>query len=172
MRQIIDIPRIYPRHTVGMPVTLRNMRTMIGIWCLQTLDRACCSQTITPVCLRRGSACWSPHTKSSAACETAGRLLEAASTLAPDVVIADLSMPEVNGIDACRHIKHASPQTKVILVTAGGDQWVARAAFRAGASGFVLKHSAADDLPVAIHTALAGDTYCTPAVGLDALDVC
>ena len=99
-------------------------------------------------------------------------MLEAASTLAPDVVIADLSMPEVNGIDACRHIKHASPQTKVILVTAGGDQWVARAAFRAGASGFVLKHSAADDLPVAIHTALAGDTYCTPAVGLDALDVC
>ena len=105
-------------------------------------------------------------------CVRDGRaLLDAASTLAPDIVIADLSMPEVNGIDACRHIKHASPQTKVILVTAGGDQWVARAAFRAGASGFVLKHSAADDLPVAIHTALAGDTYCTPAVGLDALDV-
>jgi hypothetical protein len=50
MRQIIDIPRVYPRHTVGMPVTLPNMRTMIGIRCLQTLDRACSSQTITPVC--------------------------------------------------------------------------------------------------------------------------
>ena len=98
-------------------------------------------------------------------------LLEAASTLAPDVVIADLSMPEVNGLEACRHIKHASPETKVILVTAGGDQWVARAAFRAGASGFVLKHSAADDLLLAIHTALTGDTYCTPGVGLDAFDV-
>src|SRR5262245_12553674 len=58
-------------------------------------------------------------------CVRDGReLLEAASTLNPDVVIADLSMPELNGLDACRHIKHSSPQTKVILVTAGGDQWV------------------------------------------------
>jgi DNA-binding NarL/FixJ family response regulator len=98
-------------------------------------------------------------------------LLEATSTLAPDVVIADLSMPELNGLDACRQIKHDSPQTKVILVTAGGDQWVARAAFRAGASGFVLKHSAAEDLFVAIRAALSGGTYCTPGVGLDASDV-
>jgi DNA-binding NarL/FixJ family response regulator len=105
-------------------------------------------------------------------CVRDGRaLLEAASTLSPDVVIADLSMPELNGLEACRHIKHASPQTKVILVTAGGDQWVARAAFRAGASGFVLKHSAADDLITAIQSALIGNTYCTPGVGLDAFDV-
>ena len=105
-------------------------------------------------------------------CVRDGRaLLEAASTLAPDVVIADLSMPELSGLDACRHIKQASPQTKVILVTAGGDQWVARAALRAGASGFVLKHSAADELPLAIHSALAGETFCTPSIGLNALDV-
>ena len=105
-------------------------------------------------------------------CVRDGReLLEAASTLNPDVVIADLSMPEVNGLDACRQIKHTSPQTKVILVTAGGDQWVARAAFLAGASGFVLKHTAADDLFVAIETALAGQTYCTPGVGIDTFDV-
>jgi DNA-binding NarL/FixJ family response regulator len=105
-------------------------------------------------------------------CVSDGRaLLEAAGTLAPDVVIADLSMPELNGLEACHQIKHSSPQTKVILVTAGGDQWVARAAFRAGASGFVLKHSAADDLLLAIHTALVGGTYCTPGVGLDGFDV-
>ena len=105
-------------------------------------------------------------------CVRDGRaLLEAASALAPDVVIADLSMPEVNGLDACRQITQASPQTKVILVTAGGDQWVARAAFRAGASGFVLKHTAADDLLVAIQTALRGETYCTPGVGLDVFNV-
>jgi DNA-binding NarL/FixJ family response regulator len=77
----------------------------------------------------------------------------------------------MNGLDACRQITQALPQTKVILVTAGGDQWVARAAFRAGASGFVLKHTAADDLLVAIHTALRGETYCTPGVGLDAFNV-
>lgn len=105
-------------------------------------------------------------------CVRDGRaLLEATEALAPDVVIADLSMPELSGLEACRHITHTSPQTKVILVTAGGDQWVARAAFRAGASGFVLKHTAADDLIVAIHAALVGDTFCTPGVGLDALDV-
>jgi DNA-binding NarL/FixJ family response regulator len=94
-------------------------------------------------------------------------LLEAATELSPDVIVADLSMPEVNGLDACRQIKLASPQTKVVLVTAGGDEWVARAAFRAGASAFVLKHSAADDLLTAIQSAMLGDTYCTPMVRMD-----
>jgi DNA-binding NarL/FixJ family response regulator len=94
-------------------------------------------------------------------------LLEAATALSPDVIVADLSMPEVNGLDACRQIKHASPQTKIVLVTAGGDAWVARAAFRAGASAFVLKHSAADDLLTAIRSAMLGHTYCTPMVGSD-----
>jgi DNA-binding NarL/FixJ family response regulator len=104
------------------------------------------------------------------ACEVVGSvrdgraLLEAAETLSPDVVVADLSMPEVNGLDACRQIKHAHPETKVILVTAGGDRWVVRAAFRAGASAFVLKHSAGDDLLTAIENAMLGRTYCTPGV--------
>jgi DNA-binding NarL/FixJ family response regulator len=84
--------------------------------------------------------------------------------LSPDVVIADLAMPEVNGLDACRQIKQAHPETKVILVTAGGDRWVVRAAFRAGASAFVLKHSAGDDLLTAIESAMLGRTYCTPGV--------
>ncbi len=105
-------------------------------------------------------------------CVRDGRaLLDAAEALAPDVVIADLSMPEVSGLEACRLIKQAWPRTKVILVTVGTDPWVARAAFTAGASGFVLKHSAARDLLVAVRTALVGDTYCTPDIGLGALDV-
>jgi DNA-binding NarL/FixJ family response regulator len=61
-------------------------------------------------------------------------------------------------------IKASLPQTKVVLVTAGGDENVARAAFRAGASAFVLKYAAARDLQVAIERALAGDEYCTPTV--------
>ena len=97
-------------------------------------------------------------------------LVEAASSLSPDVVVADLSMPEVNGLDACRQIRIASPRTKIVLVTAGGDEWVARAAFRAGASAFVLKHSAADDLLTAIRSAMLGDTYCTPLLGMDDRD--
>jgi DNA-binding NarL/FixJ family response regulator len=97
-------------------------------------------------------------------------LLAAAIALAPDVIVADLAMPEMNGIDACREVKHAVPNTKIVVVTAGGDEWVARAAFRAGASAFVLKHSAADDLLTAVRQALLGATYCTPAVGIDAPD--
>ena len=96
---------------------------------------------------------------------TDGRaLLEAATTLMPDVIVADLSMPEMNGLDACRQIKNAMPHTRIVLATAGGDECVARAAFDAGASAFVLKHSAADDLLTAIETVLAGQTYCTPVL--------
>ena len=98
-------------------------------------------------------------------------LLEAAAALSPDVVVADLAMPEMNGLDACRQLKQTNPRTKVVLVTAGGDEWVARAAFRAGASAFVLKHSAADDLLTAIESALIGNPYCTPAVGIRAPDL-
>jgi DNA-binding NarL/FixJ family response regulator len=98
-------------------------------------------------------------------CVRDGRaLLEAAAALIPDVIVADLSMPQINGLDACRQIKTAIPETKIILITAGGDEWVARAAFEAGASAFVLKHSAADDLLTAIQAALAGGTYCTPTI--------
>jgi DNA-binding NarL/FixJ family response regulator len=101
-------------------------------------------------------------------CVRDGRaLLDAAGELAPDVIVADLSMPNVNGLDACREIKRTSPGIKVVLVTAGGDEWVARAAFRAGASAFVLKHSGVEDLLSAIEHALLGETYCTPAVGID-----
>ena len=91
-------------------------------------------------------------------------LLDAAVALKPDVIVADLAMPEVSGLDVCRTIKALLPQTKVVLVTAGGDENVARAAFRAGASAFVLKFAAAQDLHVAIERALTGDEYCTPTV--------
>ena len=103
-------------------------------------------------------------------CVRDGRaLLDATTALVPDIVVADLSMPEVNGLDACRQIKRSHPQTKVILVTAGGDEYVARAAFRAGASGFVLKHSA-DDLLTAIQSVLLGETFCTSTVGINTRD--
>lgn len=103
-------------------------------------------------------------------CVRDGRaLLDATTALMPDIVVADLSMPEVNGLDACRQIKRSHPETKVILVTAGGDAYVARAAFRAGASGFVLKHSA-DDLLTAIQSVLLGETFCTSTVGINTRD--
>lgn len=97
-------------------------------------------------------------------------LLSAAVELTPDVIVADLTMPEMSGIDACRQIRQVLPATRMVVVTAGGDEWIARAAFRAGASAFVLKHSAADDLLMAVQRALIGVPYCTPAVGIDIAD--
>jgi DNA-binding NarL/FixJ family response regulator len=91
-------------------------------------------------------------------------LLDAAVALQPDIIVADLAMPDLGGLDVCRTVKASLPQTKVVLVTAGGDESIARAAFRAGASAFVLKHAAAQDLLVAIERALSGGTYCTPSV--------
>jgi DNA-binding NarL/FixJ family response regulator len=97
-------------------------------------------------------------------------LLEAAVTLEPDVIVADLSMPGMNGLDACRTIKHSLPKTKVVLVTAGGDEHVARVALGAGASAFVLKHTAAEALLMAIERALTEDTPSTPTRSTPVMD--
>ena len=110
------------------------------------------------------------------ACEVVGAvqdgraLLAAAIGLGPDVIVADLAMPEMNGLDACREIRNAVPHSRIVLVTASCDEWVARAAFRAGASAFVLKHSAAKDLLTAVRATFRGSTYCTPALGVDVLN--
>jgi DNA-binding NarL/FixJ family response regulator len=91
-----------------------------------------------------------------------GAVLREAGDLQPDVVVIDISMPDMTGLEACRAIKSALPSLQVILVTADGNRQLAEAAFRAGASAFVLKQSAGDELPLAIHTVMSGATYCTP----------
>ena len=91
-------------------------------------------------------------------------LFDAAIQLEPDVIVADLTMPGMSGLDACRSIKSSLPRTRVVLVTAGGDEHIARAAFRAGASAFVMKYAAAQDLVVAIQRAMLGETFYSPAV--------
>lgn len=98
-------------------------------------------------------------------------LVSAAVDLKPDVVIADLSMPEMNGFEACRQLKLLMPQARVVLVTAGGDEHLARAAFKVGASGFVLKHAAADELAEAIRQAMMGEVFCSPALKMNVVDL-
>lgn len=80
-------------------------------------------------------------------------LLEAATSLRPDVIVADISMPKIDGLDACRQIKEAMPETKIIILTANNDPGYRQRASTLGASAFVLKHSMADDLLVAIQKA-------------------
>jgi DNA-binding NarL/FixJ family response regulator len=94
-----------------------------------------------------------------------GRELVAASEkLRPDVVVVDISMPMLNGIEAVRQIKKAHTGIKVVFLTMHLEVAYAVSAFEAGASGYVLKHSAPDELVTAIHEALEGRPYVTPLI--------
>jgi DNA-binding NarL/FixJ family response regulator len=89
-------------------------------------------------------------------------LLTAAEKLRPDVIVADISMPLLNGIEAVRQIKRSNEDIKVVFLTMHPDVTYAASAFEAGASGYVLKHSAPSELITAIQTAMRGKTYVTP----------
>lgn len=89
-------------------------------------------------------------------------LIDAAEKLRPEVIVADISMPFLNGIDAVRQIKKTHEQIKVVFLTMHPDVTYAASAFEAGASGYVLKHSAPSELVTAIQSALRGKTYVTP----------
>ena len=91
-------------------------------------------------------------------------LVRAALELRPDVVVTDVSMPELNGLEAGRQIRQALPGVRLVFLTVHEDPALAAEAFRAGASGFVAKSSAASELLRAIRDALAGRRYLTPRV--------
>ena len=101
------------------------------------------------------------------ACEVVGivtdgrALLPQAITLHPDVIVLDIGMPLLNGLDAGRQIKQSMPGVKLIYLTMNEDPDLAKEALALGASGFLLKTSAARELPEAIRTAMRGDTYIT-----------
>lgn len=89
-------------------------------------------------------------------------MLDAAEKLKPDVVVVDVSMPLLNGIDAVRQLKKKNRDVAVVFLTMHLDVAYAASAFEVGASGYVLKHSAPSELLTAIHSALRGRTYITP----------
>ena len=94
-----------------------------------------------------------------------GRALVAAvETLNPDVVVLDISMPLLNGLDAGRQIKQKSRNVKLVYLTMNEDPDLAAEAFRAGASGYLLKSSAASELAAAIREVAQGRSYITPLV--------
>ena len=101
--------------------------------------------------------------------ENGRELLQLAEDLKPDVVLVDISMPQLNGIDACKQLVKTAPQAKVIFVTMHADADYVAEAFRAGASGYLLKRSAASELVTAIHEVLKGRCYVTPLVTREAL---
>ncbi len=96
--------------------------------------------------------------------EDGRELVERALELMPDVIIADVSMPLLNGIEATRQILPKAPKIRVVFLTMHADVAYANEAFRAGASGYILKRSAAGELVTAIREALNGGVYVTPSV--------
>ena len=89
-------------------------------------------------------------------------MVSAARELHPDVIVADISMPNLNGIDALVLLKRDCPKVRVVFLTMHRDAAYARRALDAGASGYVLKHSAPAELLLAVRAALAGRTFVTP----------
>lgn len=91
-------------------------------------------------------------------------LINETRRLSPDLVIVDVAMPRLNGLDAGRQVKSKLPHVKVIFVTMNEDREVAAEAISSGASGYLLKTSACSELLRAVHEVLRGRSYITPRV--------
>jgi DNA-binding NarL/FixJ family response regulator len=94
-------------------------------------------------------------------------LVEEATRLKPEVIVTDVFMPLLNGIDAVRQIKSAGVDSKIVFLTVHTEAKLAAEAFRAGASGFVSKESAGEELIQAIQSVVQGRAYVTPLVEKD-----
>jgi DNA-binding NarL/FixJ family response regulator len=90
-------------------------------------------------------------------------LVEAAAKLQPEIAVVDIAMPQLNGLDAARQIRHSVPSVKLIFMTMNEDPDMVGEAFRAGASAFLLKQAAAFELTDAIDKVLKGGSYVTPS---------
>lgn len=96
-------------------------------------------------------------------------LLGAVRELKPDVVISDITMPELNGVEALEELKRVNPDVRVVFLTMHHNAAYARKALEAGALGYVLKHSAPEELILAVRAAAAGRTFITPDIAGEVL---
>jgi DNA-binding NarL/FixJ family response regulator len=96
-------------------------------------------------------------------------LVEAAGRLHPDVIVADIGMPRLNGFESLARLRREDPGVRLVFLTMHQDAAYVRRALEAGARGFVLKHSAPAELVMAIRAALEGRTYVTPTLAAEML---
>ena len=101
---------------------------------------------------------------------TGREAIELAESLKPDVVVMDVAMPELNGIEATRQVTSAVPHTRVIALSMHKDSVYVREVLRAGARGYLLKDSGANDLVTAVRAVAKGEGYLSPAVSDAVLD--
>jgi DNA-binding NarL/FixJ family response regulator len=97
-------------------------------------------------------------------------LVEAAIRVSPDLIILDITMPILNGIDAAREIRKHLPQVKLLFVTMHSSPTYLQAALEAGANGYAVKSSGRSEILAAVEKVLEGNRYITPGVGGDGLD--
>lgn len=97
-------------------------------------------------------------------------MVDMCATLRPDVAVADVSMPLLNGIDALRKMRRQGDTTRVVFLTMHPDVTSATRALEAGALGYVIKHAASDELMTAIREALAGRLFVSPSLRSHAVD--
>ena len=97
------------------------------------------------------------------------KLVDEAVRLKPDVIVTDISMPGLSGMEALRRLKALRSDTRIILLTVHASPALITEAMRAGAAGYLLKQSAGDELVNAIHEVLGGRVYLTPALAQDVI---
>jgi DNA-binding NarL/FixJ family response regulator len=97
-------------------------------------------------------------------------MIEAAEELRPDVIVADITMPNLNGFEAFARLRNSQPKIKVVFLTLHQNAAYAHRALEAGASAFVVKHAAPEELVLAIHAALNGKTFITPSLTKQVVD--
>lgn len=97
-------------------------------------------------------------------------LLEAAERLKPELILLDISMPLLNGLEAARHLRKTLPEAKLLFLTMHASSRYATEVFKVGAHGFLLKQSAASELPQAIDSVLKGKHYLTPSIAKPMID--
>jgi DNA-binding NarL/FixJ family response regulator len=97
-------------------------------------------------------------------------LVRAARELKPDVIVVDVAMPILNGLDAGRQVKEMLPSVNVVYLTMNHDVEIAAEAFRRGASGYLLKTCAAAEMVIAVRDVLRGKSYISPALSRDTIN--
>jgi DNA-binding NarL/FixJ family response regulator len=98
-------------------------------------------------------------------------LIDAAKNTLPDVIVLDISMPLLNGLDAARVLRSEVPEAKIVFLTMHADRYFVKEAFRAGASGYLLKQAAGEELISAIEQVMKGRRYISPLITDDILSL-